>query len=143
MNRFDQLPEVLQNKIYEYNADHRPQWKDVMRDLIMYDYDEYIEWVVDMTEIIQHHYRYEYIAFWYEVYNEEERDKLYDKTINVVNNIDALRNINRKYKLPSDIYEDLYYQLVKDLKIVTNHQYLSCYTNRCKTQVMIDEYMGN
>lgn len=37
MNRFDQLPEVLQNKIYEYNADHRPQWKDVMRDLIMYD----------------------------------------------------------------------------------------------------------
>jgi len=140
MNRFDQLPEVLQNKIYEYNADHRPQWKDVMRDLIMYDYDEYIEWVVDMTEIIQG-YRDNY--FEYEVYNEEERDKLYDETKNVIDNIDALRDMNIKYKLPSDIYENLYYQLVKDLKIVTNHQYLSCYTNRCITQVMIDEYMGN
>jgi len=140
MNRFDQLPEVLQNKIYEYNADHRPQWKDVMRDLIMYDYDEYIEWVVDMTEIIQG-YRDNY--FKYEVYNEEERDKLYDETKNVIDNIDALRDMNIKYKLPSDIYENLYYQLVKDLKIVTNHQYLSCYTNRCITQVMIDEYMGN
>lgn len=142
MNRFDQLPEVLQNKIYEYNADHRPQWKDVMRDLIMYDYDEYIEWVVDMTEIIQG-YRDEYIAFEYEVYNEEERDKLYDETINIVNNIDALRNIERKYKIPSDIYEDLFYQLVQDLKIVTNHQYLSSYTNRCITQMLIDEYMVN
>ena len=127
MNRFDQLPKDLKIKIYEYNADHRPQWKHVMRDLIMYDYDEYIEWVVDMTEILGFPGD---AYFEYEVYTELERFELLHETINIVNNIDALRNIERKYKIPSDIYEDLFYKLVRDLKIVTNHQYLSCYTNR-------------
>ena len=47
MNRFDQLPQDLKIKIYEYNADHRPQWKDVMRDLIMYDGDLLMEFLYE------------------------------------------------------------------------------------------------
>ena len=54
MNRFDQLPKVLQNKIYEYNADHRPQWKDVMRDLIMYDSEDFMLWLEEPGDYTSH-----------------------------------------------------------------------------------------
>ena len=79
MNRFDQLPEVLQQKILEYNADHRPQWKDVMRDLIMYDADLLMEFLY------------------------EHRDEFgYDDSV-LIESYHWMKRIYKKYNVP-DIY---------------------------------------
>ena len=54
MNRFEQLPKVLQNKILEYNADHRPKWKDVMQNIILYTHKEkYKDVMEQLTEQIE------------------------------------------------------------------------------------------
>ncbi len=97
MNRIDQLPEVLQQKILEYNADHRPQWKDVMRDLIMFDADILME-------------------FLYE--HREDDDLLGDDRILIKSHYDItyLQNNLKRLEIPHEAYKDIRFEIVKKCK---------------------------
>ena len=102
MNRFDQLPQDLKIKIYEYNADHRPQWKDVMRNLIMYDADLFMEWLREPGE-----------------YTSQKLAKAYESTFNLMD----MNLITWKE------YRNTSYKIVKKCKELYSDEYLCTAAN--------------
>jgi hypothetical protein len=111
MNRFDQLPKVLQNKIYEYNADHRPQWKDVMRDLIMYDMENF-HCCIDFEEEEGYCLEPKEEALMY--YYRFLVDSIYLVDCHLLPRKFQLRNINEKL-----------YEVARELKMLLNDLYLN------------------
>jgi len=81
----------------EYNADHRAKWKDVMRDLIMFDADILME-------------------FLYE--HREDDDLLYDDRILIKSHydIECLQNNLERLQIPHEAYKDIKFEIVKKCK---------------------------
>lgn len=132
MNRFDQLPKVLQNKISEYNADHRPKWNDVMQNIILYKHKKKYEDVMEELIMDDMSYFNSFVGmyedhFLNELLPREDREETigllqYYRFLEFTDWVPERYQVSKNFKMKNK--DKILYNLSKDLKRLLNDIYL-------------------